>query len=313
MTALHYACCNDEDDDRCVELLLQFGAKSDLHDNNGYYPIHYAATTGMTSALHLLISARHWKDIKMDVCPTHCAAFYGKQECLQLLLENGFQDIGPTLEYAILKENNGCVKVILDFLKNLPNIKFSSHIVNQSILVASQFALHDTLSLLLNYADNLDFCDHRGRTPLMLASLSDAGAECVELLLKHKANPNVTDSQKRTSLFYAIISGIEESVKSLLNFGASPQMASVNGKTAFHLAASLGQSDILWTLLNLNQCSAETLVDREGLTPIHWCALKSQPSCLNALLEYATLKTFCGSKITPLHLAAYVFYSYFCL
>jgi len=144
----------------------------------------------------------------------------------------------------------------------------------------------------------------------MLASLSDAGPECVELLLKHKANPNVTDSQKRTALFYAIHSGVEESVKSLLNFGALPQMASVNGKTAFHLASAIGQSDILWVLLNLNKCTAETLVDREGLTPMHWCALKSQPSCLNALLEYAALKTFCGSKITPLHLAAYVFYFY---
>jgi ankyrin repeat protein len=312
MTALHYASISNEDNDTCVEICLKYGSKANIPDNNGFYPIHFAAATGITSALHLLISAHNWKDVKLDVCPTHCAAFYGKQESLQLLLENDFQDIGPALEYSILKEHNGCVKVILDFLNDSNSCqfsKFSSHIINQSILVASQYALHDTLNLLLNYVNNIDFSDHRGRTPLMLAALNDSGAECVELLLQNKANPNATDSQKRNALFYAIYSGVEESVKCLLKFGALPQSRCVNGKTAYHIASLLGQSDILWTLLNFdNSFSPETLTDREGLTPIHWSALKSQPSCLNALLEFVTLKKFSGNKITPLHLAAYVIY-----
>ena len=307
LTALHCAASREEDDNRCVDILLEFGAKPDICDNNGFYALHYAAATGMTSAVNSLIAAHDWKTVKMCVCPTHCAAFYGKEEALQKLLESGFQDIGPALEYAILKEHNPCVKIILDFLRNVSNLKFSSHIINESLLVAAQFALHDTLNVLLSYVKHLEMSDHRGRTPLMLAALNDSGAECVELLLKNRADPNTTDSQKRSALFYAIYSGVEESVKCLLSHGARPHIPSVNGKTAFHLAAAIGRTDILMTLLQFNpNFSPEALTDREGFTPLHWAALKAHPDCVSALLECETSKKFWGNKITPFHLSSYV-------
>ena len=304
LTALHCAASRYEDDNRCVDLLLEFGAKPDICDNHGFYALHYAAATGMTSALCSLLAAHDWRNVKMCVCPTHCAAFYGKQEALQKLLENGFHDIGPALEYAILKEHSSCVKTILDYLMNGSNLKFSTHIINQSVLVASQFALHDTLNVLLNYADNIDIRDHRGRTPLMLAALNDSDTDCVELLLKHKANPNTTDSQKRSALFYAIYSGNEETVKALLEYGALPQNPSLNGKTPYHLAAALGRTDILIILLkSKNNFSPEALFDREGLTPLHWAAFKSHPECVSTLLDYDVSKIARG-RVSALHLAA---------
>ena len=307
LTPLHCAASRKQDDNRCIELLLEFGAKPDICDNNGFYALHYAAATGMTSAVNSLVAAHDWTTVKMSVCPSHCAAFYGEQEVLQKLLESGFQDIGPALEYAILKEHNECVKTILDFLMNVSNLKFSSHIINQSVLVAAQFALHDTLNVLLSYADHLEIRDHRGRTPLMLAALNDSGAECVELLLKQSANPNTTDSQKRSALFYAIYSGVEESVKSLLTFGAMPQIQALNGKTAYHLAASMGRIDILICLLQSKpNFSPEALIDRDGMTPIQWSALKAHPECLGVILDFEISKKLWGNKITAFHLSAYV-------
>ena len=303
LTPLHCAASREEDDNRCVDLLLEFGAKPDICDNNGFYALHYAAAAGMTSAVSSLLAAHDWKKVKMCVCPTHCAAFYGKEEALQKLLESGFQDIGPALEYAILKEHNSCVKIILDFLMNVSNLKFSSHIINQSVLVAAQFALHDTLNVLLNYVEHLEISDHRGRTPLMLAALNENGAHCVELLLKRKADPNTTDSQKRSALFYAIYSGVEESVKFLLTSGALPHMSCLNGKTAYHLAAAIGRTEILLILLQ-SEISAEALTDREGMTPLHWAALKAHPDCVSALLEYHTTRRVWGNIVSPFHLSA---------
>ncbi|XP_054166285.1 serine/threonine-protein phosphatase 6 regulatory ankyrin repeat subunit A-like [Oppia nitens] len=306
MTALHFACAQEEDDNQCVNLLLEFGAKADIPDNNGYLCLHYAAANGNTSAVQSLILSFDWKDVKMIVSPTHCAAFYGRQEALQLLMEMFYHDIGQALEYAIFREHNICVKIILDFLIDNPSLKFISHIINQSLLVSAQFAFRDTLNVFLNYIKNIDITDNRGRTPLMLAALNESGADCVELLLKRNANPNAIDFQKRSPLFYAIYANCEESVKSLLLYGALPQNRCLNGKSAYHFAASIGHYNILWNLLNANpNLTPEALTDNEGLTPIHWATLKSQNRALSTLLEFETLKQFKGNKTTPLHLAAF--------
>ncbi|XP_051684962.1 ankyrin repeat and SOCS box protein 3 isoform X3 [Oryctolagus cuniculus] len=79
---------------KCVELLLSSGADPDLYCNedNWQLPIHAAAQMGHTKILDLLIPlTNRICDTGPDkVSPVYSAVFGGHEECLELLLQNGY-------------------------------------------------------------------------------------------------------------------------------------------------------------------------------------------------------------------------------
>lgn len=304
-TALHYASTVDKDGD-FVELLLKFGARADIPDLEGYLPIHYAAAFGQLQVLKSLLFSTSWRRIPLITCPSLSASYHGHKECLQLLLQYGFHDeISRALEYAIFQRHSDCIQVIFDFVKN--NSKVSFEFLNRSLYIASLTAFHEGLLVLLDHADCIDLRDEQGRTPLMLASMSNSssGYICVDLLLKRLANPNNTDHCGRSPLFYAAFGGSEQSAKFLIRYGANIVQRDILGKTALHIAASLGHANVLRELIaHLAVVNHECVVDNENLTPLHWAAIKSQPECVTCLLNTYGSKQFYGSKTTPLHYAA---------
>ncbi|XP_028716708.1 ankyrin repeat and SOCS box protein 3 isoform X4 [Peromyscus maniculatus bairdii] len=79
---------------KCVELLLSSGADPDLYCNedNWQLPIHAAAQMGHTKILDLLIPLTNRAcDTGPDkVSPVYSAVFGGREECLEILLQNGY-------------------------------------------------------------------------------------------------------------------------------------------------------------------------------------------------------------------------------
>ncbi|XP_062934804.1 ankyrin repeat and SOCS box protein 3 isoform X2 [Cynocephalus volans] len=79
---------------KCVELLLSSGADPDLYCNedNWQLPIHAAAQMGHTKILDLLIPLTNRVcDTGPDkVSPVYSAVFGGREECLEILLQNGY-------------------------------------------------------------------------------------------------------------------------------------------------------------------------------------------------------------------------------
>ena len=78
------------------------------------------------------------------------------------------------------------------------------------------------------------------------------------------------------------------------------------GKTAFHVASQCGQVDVLRRLLEVleNSESVHDLVDKNGLTPLHWAAFEGHESCVDLLISmitcYSAVK---GTEFSPIHCA----------
>nr|XP_012633250.1 ankyrin repeat and SOCS box protein 3 isoform X1 [Microcebus murinus]XP_012633251.1 ankyrin repeat and SOCS box protein 3 isoform X1 [Microcebus murinus] len=85
---------------KCVELLLSSGADPDLYCNedNWQLPIHAAAQMGHTKILDLLIPLTNRVcDTGPDkVSPVYSAVFGGHEQCLEILLQNGYSPDAQT-------------------------------------------------------------------------------------------------------------------------------------------------------------------------------------------------------------------------
>ena len=128
----------------------------------------------------------------------------------------------------------------------------------------------------------------------------------VEMLIVHGSQLEAVDKWRRTALFRGAAFGQERCVEVLLASNVSPTRRDINGKTAFHVAAQNGQVEVLKRLLGVleNSESVHDLVDKDGLTPLHWASLEGHESCVDLLIgmmiNYTTVK---GTQFSPLHCA----------
>ncbi|XP_015207984.1 ankyrin repeat and SOCS box protein 15 isoform X1 [Lepisosteus oculatus] len=85
----------------CIELLLEYGASPNIPNLSGHLPIHRAAYGGHYLAVKILIPVTSRKAIRdSGQSPVHSAADGGNAQCLELLIENGF-DVNVVLESHI--------------------------------------------------------------------------------------------------------------------------------------------------------------------------------------------------------------------
>lgn len=158
----------------------------------------------------------------------------------------------------------------------------------------------------------LIFQAHNGETPLHTAASLGNLDILREILRFARANNmiNVKNGEGETALFKAIENGQIESVKMLLQEGASIKIISPTQYNIFHISAERGHVDILKVLLDHDEkftrknVNALT-VDCRGFGPIHFALENNHIECLNLLLSYnASIGLKTGNNSTLLHIAA---------
>ncbi len=146
--------------------------------------------------------------------------------------------------------------------------------------------------------------DNSGMSLLHCAVLKKQEA-IITYLLKVRACTPRTQIEKSgaTPLYDAARMGTYEMVKSLVNYGADPNVATKAGLTPLHQAAARGNLDMVKDLV---QAGAEVnAVAENGRTPIFYAAERGKASTVNFLLEKkAEVNLADKAGITPLHLAA---------
>ena len=167
--------------------------------------------------------------------------------------------------------------------------------------------------------------DAYGQTPLMLA-VAKGHQDTVELLIVYGSHLEAVDTFRRSALFRGAAFGQETCVQLLLEQGVSATKRDLSGKlalnlqlpkrgvldteiflgrTPFHIAAMCGQVGVLRKLLDVleNTASVHDLVDKDGLTPLHWAAFKGHESCVDLLISMMDNFSSKGSQFSPLHCA----------
>uniref|UniRef100_A0A8C4XA73 Nuclear factor of kappa light polypeptide gene enhancer in B-cells 2 (p49/p100) n=1 Tax=Erpetoichthys calabaricus TaxID=27687 RepID=A0A8C4XA73_ERPCA len=211
-------------------------------------------------------------------------------------------------------------------------MKKNSTIMSFHYLTASQFsarAMHvarQTGRALLDYATTGDarmllavqrqLCavqDENGDSPLHLAIIHQQVSVIEQLVQVIVSIPgqrilNFTNNLLQTPLHLAVITRQHKVVEFLLKAGADPTLLDRFGNSVLHLAAPMGDEQMLSILLthlkhqNLNLLNTP---DYNGLYPIHLAVRKGGEKCLRLLLEYGANVDAMERKsgCTALHLA----------
>lgn len=123
---------------------------------------------------------------------------------------------------------------------------------------------------LIKRGVNVDLKNHEGYTPLQQAVLLK-NEDIAKLLLKYKADPNITSKYRDTALHYAVKNCHHSLIETLIDYGADVNMQGWNGFTALHTAVERNDETVIEYLLF---CGAEvdSARDNYSRTPLHWAA-----------------------------------------
>eukprot|EP00753_Platysulcus_tardus_P002824 PLAT11933.1.p1 GENE.PLAT11933.1~~PLAT11933.1.p1 ORF type:complete len:1147 (-),score=522.20 PLAT11933.1:222-3395(-) len=158
------------------------------------------------------------------------------------------------------------------------------------------------LALLLDYAPELlDVGDQRGNTPLHVAAMRDHGAS-VQLLLESAAPVDVLNAAAHTAMHLARSPAVLEL---LWQFGGSPYLLDVAGRSPLFFACATGRADCVRVLLGMDSDGYMLdVVDERGDTPLHAAACCGALPCVEALLQTAASPALLNSSgLTPSRLA----------
>jgi ankyrin repeat protein len=211
-----------------ISLLLKHGATVDVHDS-AQSPLFRAAILGQRGTVRLMLQHRKRSSFPAPVM-LYNAALKGDFQILQILLENGAEDIRvSTATHS-------------PFFKNPPppaRIRTALHEA-----VARGFPVF-VIEMLAN-VDNIKTIDTRGKTPLHEAA-SGASIAVVETLLQKGADVLAIDFEGQTALHRAVCASPPSSamatVKLLLEKGAKVDALNNCGSTPLHLTVFAEDSE----------------------------------------------------------------------
>jgi L-ascorbate metabolism protein UlaG (beta-lactamase superfamily) len=212
-------------------MLVSHGADVNASLPNGQTTMHYAAWTGKTDIVCLLLSkgvSPNYPD-GGEAGPMIGAIFGGHVETVRALLEAG-ADVHQ-------KSQDGRTAIFA---------------------VASGQGSTEIGRMLIDKGAAVDLADQNGTTPLGLA-VQNSLAEVAELLLKNGADINRPSGPFGwTVLHYAAVRGDKSMVELLLDKGADLGVTDSDGKTSLDLAASHGHSDVAEILASRGARASKT-------------------------------------------------------
>lgn len=269
--------------EKSIELLIKYGADTELKDKNGRTAISWAAGYGNIKALQALIAAQ--ADINTldndHQTPLMWAATMGKNQAFELLLQAG-ADInivdknGSSVFMRVNKINLSLPKDIalntqlisygmspLDWAAIYNNISLiralikngmSPNTTNQNrttpLMRAAGLGNNQAIKILLEKGADIQAKDKNGNTALTWAVLEHDFPKTIKLLLQHGAKVDEKNHDGITPLMWAAALGLKKSVKLLLEQKADPNLLDNKGRSAFAWAVRNGHTDIAYLLLD---------------------------------------------------------------
>ncbi len=285
---------------KAVELLLQAGADINIVDKNGkavftrinkvkiksfpqlntelvdeygFTPLHWAAMQNDTNLIHALIKQGMSPDIinqQKGETPLMRASIQGANQAIKALLKSGAN--------IHLKDMNG----------------------NTALMWAvSSDDFPKTVKLLLKNNSQIDEKNIEGLTPLMRASKRGL-IKSVKVLLGNGANPNLLDNQGKSAFAWAIDGEHTEIAHILLKSGAPVSNTNILRHTPITAI-----TDLPATYQTKGKTLAKEQAVAEDMTPLLLAIHAEDLSLMQELIQAgANVNTPDSQKITPLMWAA---------
>lgn len=271
-----------------------------------------------------------------EVSPLHPASYFGLDECVFYLLETGMSyssrdGHGQTaLHWAARNGQSNTAELLLK--KGLQaNVRDGEG--RSAMHYAAANGYPDLITVLVNYAADMECIDLDSQTPLLTA-LQNKKFQSAQKLIDLGASLFAMDYMHRTALHFSALGGSRghQVTALLLSQGVSPRKCDVEKMTPLHYAIRNGSEGAAELLIQGGACvnasikrigwirtkagdrwvyqraSKDAQNPRKancgGLTPLHWAALIGHPKMVKFLLaKGADPNARCQGGETALHFA----------
>lgn len=168
----------------------------------------------------------------------------------------------------------------------------------------------DTIALLIDRGADPNY-KQKDVDPVLFSSIynDEGGVRLLQLLLRHKADPNIRNGEGQTPLIYAAQYPEGEynalpAVRALLDAGADPNLPDRSGETVLHIAVS--SNNLGMTTLLLERGGNPNLSDKRGDTPLLKAAFAGYLGFVRLLLiRGANVNQANKEGVTPLMAAVW--------
>lgn len=314
-TPLHRSCLNNYPE--LIKFLLERGANKTIAENEGFYPVHLAASKGNVEALIAL--AKYDSSLLEQISvtasgftPLLCAAQYGQSNASRYLLSQNVDankariDTGATpLHMAIGQKFLDTVRAVLP----ASDIEKEDNNGDTAIMHSLRVQDTDIINLILYQRPNLDHANHDGITPLLDAIIYADDAELVHLLLSHGATPSLVsgsipsingiDLSEMTPLHISIIKNNAQIVEKLVPV-SDLTVEDNSGYTPLLRSLVIGNEEIIQLIIQDDNCNPDA-ANTAGMTPLLFAVLNSNTPLVDLLITHGANPNLVVGNIPPIN------------
>ncbi|WP_300370244.1 ankyrin repeat domain-containing protein [Brachyspira sp.] len=324
-TPLHWATMKDKPE--TVKLLMENGADIEAKDADGWTPLHYAAAFSSLQTVQILVDLGADKESKTkdgnnpiyyarrDDVKKYLAGNNNieREDNTAVAENNENKNNEENTEVAEETSDNNNVEETSDnnveeleqngeiYVENNENQTNNTELDVKQLEMLVAIKNNDIIALntLVKEGVNPNFIDENGYSPLHLAVIKNS-LDSVEILLTYKdINKEVKLPYKATlnnwylggatPLITAAYTGNADIVYALINAGCDIRARDdVDGSMPIHVSAANGNDDAITLLLEKDKTLVNETDNNGNDTPLHWAAMKDNPSTVNLLLKYGS-------------------------
>lgn len=314
-SSLHRSCLNNYPE--LIKFILERGADKSLAENDGFYPVHLAASKGNVEALIALAEydSSLLEQVSINTSgftPLLCAAQYGQSMVAEYLLSQNVDvnkaraDTGATpLHMAIGQKFLDTVSTLL----TASDIEKEDNNGENAIMHSLRVQDTEIINLILDRRPNLDHTNHDGITPLLDAIIYAEDAELVHLLLSHGATPSLVsgamkpingkDLSGMTPLHISIIKNNAQIVSKLVPV-SDLTVEDNNGNTPLLRSLVIGNEEIIKLIIQDNNCNPDA-TNTAGMTPLLFAVLNSNTPLVDLLITHGANPNLAVGNIPPIN------------
>ena len=264
-TLVHYACENNWQD--LLKFLIMQGAKLDIPNNYGFYPIHFAVRSAQTNIIKILTENNADINIKSigeksGITPLYYAIAYNDTEINLYIID------------SLLKQKAN---------PNIPN-KEGYYPIHAAIHLGN---LEVVKILIENNVDVNVKSIKDGVTPLYYAmgyGKQKISIPIIDYLLKQKADPTITFSGYYP-IHAAILNGHCDAVEVLIKNNVNINVYGGEGVYPIHYAAQNGHLELVKMLLQKTDVNIKAQAEHQ-VTPLWLAAQNGHLETIKYLVEH---------------------------